>query len=62
MTAVTKKSEILKAVSTALPLMTEKQKGYFLGYAEAVSDMVKATEEPKPPRNIDRYGLKKEGE
>lgn len=52
--------KVLKALSDALPHMSEKQKGYFLGYAEAVSDMSAPEEKTSPPKNMDRYGLKVE--
>jgi len=53
-------NDVLKALSDALPLMTEKQKGYLLGYAEAVSAMSGKPAEARKPRNADRYGLKTE--
>ena len=51
--------EVLAALSEALPHMTEKEVGYFLGYSEAVSDRQKAeAAEAAPPKNLERYGLK----
>ena len=32
-----KEKDILKTIGEALPKMSERDKGYFLGYAEAIS-------------------------
>ena len=61
---MTSQKTVLKALSEALPHMDDAERGYFLGYAEAVSAMSgKPAEARKPkrkPRNADRYGLKTE--
>ena len=33
-----KEEKIIKSVAAALPNMSERQKGYFLGYAEAIAE------------------------
>ena len=37
-----KEKNIIIAVARALPYMSERDKGYFLGYAEAKADMKEA--------------------
>lgn len=39
-----KERDILESIAEALPQMSERSKGYFLGYAEATADRKKEEE------------------
>lgn len=39
-----RENEILKTIEEAIPKMSERDKGYFLGYAEAISSQKKCQE------------------
>ena len=40
-----KEKKIIESVAAALPNMSERQKGYFLGYAEAIEELNQGKEE-----------------
>lgn len=42
-----KEKDILKTIGEALPKMSERDKGYFLGYAEAMSSQKKEEDQEK---------------
>ena len=43
-----KEKDIIKTIGEALPKMSERDKGYFLGYAEALASKKKEGDEADP--------------
>lgn len=43
-----KEKDIIKTIGEALPKMSERDKGYFLGYAEALASRKKEEDEADP--------------
>lgn len=63
---IEEQSALMREVSEALPHMSAEQKIFIRGFVTGVREIMRAKQEREsmenetPPKNIDRYGLKKE--
>lgn len=55
-----KEKKIIESVAAAIPNMTDMQKGYFLGYAEAIEEMSPGREEEQKGEKEEQKGEKEE--
>lgn len=53
-----KEKDIIRTIAAAVPKMSERDKGYFLGYAEALASKSKDQERSAEPTDQDEAGRK----